>query len=147
MQHLKANDNISWKHIIHTRVLYRDTDQMGVAYYANYFVWFEQGRTELMRHFGISYNEIEKRGIMLPVSTCSCKYHSSARYDDIIRIETHIQNLSPVSITFSYEIFRDDTNQLLATGQTKHPFLNSDGKITKFGITLSKSLPNQSASR
>jgi acyl-CoA thioester hydrolase len=123
-------------HSIYTRVLYRDTDQMGVVYYANYLVWFEQGRTELMRHFGLPYDAIERQGILLPVSKCECNYKSSARYDDVIRIETCVADLTEVSISFSYNIYRDETGELLTTGETKHPFVSSEGKITRFGTHL-----------
>ncbi|MCX7767103.1 MAG: acyl-CoA thioesterase, partial [Candidatus Sumerlaeia bacterium] len=100
------------------RVLYKDTDQMGFVYYANYLVWFELGRAELMRKIGLPYRQVEAQGIYLPVSRCICNYKAPAHYDDLLRIETSILELTEISITFSYKIFREETGELLTTGET-----------------------------
>ena len=82
------------------RVRYAETDQMGVVYYANYFVWFEVGRTDLLRDAGWSYREMELEGIALPVIEAHCEYRQSARYDDELEIRTTGSQLSPVRVTF-----------------------------------------------
>ncbi len=132
---------------VETRVLYSDTDQMGVVYYANYFVWFEQGRTELMRALGAPYKEIENSGVFLPVSQCSCKYKSPACYDDIIQISTTVTALTEVSITFSYHLWKKETGELLATGESKHPFLNSRNELIRFGKTIFDIIVQQEAEK
>jgi acyl-CoA thioester hydrolase len=115
------------------RVTYGDTDQMGFAYYANYLVWFEIGRTEFLREAGYTYKQLEERNIFLPVCSCSCEYKSPARYDDLLLIRTCVAKLTRASMTFAYEIYRRETNELLATGETKHAFINRDGKIIRAG--------------
>ncbi len=120
----------------YVRVLYKDTDQMGFVYYANYLVWFELGRAELMRKIGLPYRQVEAQGVYLPVSRCICNYKAPARYDDLLRIETSILELTEISITFSYKIYREETGEILTTGETKHAFLNREGKFTRYGRTL-----------
>lgn len=121
-------------HIV--RVTYRDTDQMGVVYYANYLVWFEMGRTELLRQAGHTYEEFEKKGYVLPVIYCSCEYKKPARYDDLVCIRTRISTITPVTIIFQYEIFKEKTGDLLARGETKHAILTRGGRIARAGNIL-----------
>ena len=113
------------------RVIYGDTDQMGVSYYANYLKWFEMGRNDFMRKIGTPYTTVEKSGLMFPVIEVSCRYHRPARYDDEVVIETSITDLAPVSLIFSYRLLRKDDDQLLATGWTKHACVDREGQITK----------------
>jgi acyl-CoA thioester hydrolase len=101
------------------RVIYGDTDQMGVVYYANYFRYFEFARSELFRARGGSYVTMERDGFALPVVEASCHYKASARYDDLIAIDTRVE-LRRASMSFTYEIRRDGEPQLLATGKTVH---------------------------
>ncbi|MFH1714880.1 MAG: thioesterase family protein [Elusimicrobiota bacterium] len=110
------------------RVSYADTDQMKVVYYANYFIWFERARTEMLRSKGSSYKEFEKKGFFLPVSDAKCSYIKSARYDDIVHIHTKVEELRRASIIFAYEIIREDDGAIIAKGSTNHPFVNVDGK-------------------
>ncbi len=93
-----------------------------------------------MRSIGHPYTEVEREGIFLPVTRCSCRYRSPARYDDLLRIETSITEIAEVSITFTYKLFRDETDELLATGETKHAFVDREGGIARFGPTLKKYL-------
>ena len=83
--------------VFHTtvRVRYQETDQMGVVYHSNYFVWFEVGRTSLIRKLGVSYRDLEAKGIILPVIEANCTYQSPARYEDVVRIETTVAELTP----------------------------------------------------
>jgi acyl-CoA thioester hydrolase len=118
-------------HRTQVRVTYADTDAMGIVYYANYLRWLEVGRTELMRSLGIACKEMEDRGALLPVSEVFCKYHASARYDDILIIETTVEFLRRASIQFSYRILRKSDGTLLITGSTLHAFVDRKGKIVK----------------
>jgi acyl-CoA thioester hydrolase len=110
------------------RVRYADTDQMGVAYYANYFVWFEVGRTDLLRTRGWSYREMETEGFSLPVIEAQCAYRAPARYDDEIEVRTSGMLVSPVRVKFTYEIVRAGDQLMLATGTTIHAALNRSGR-------------------
>jgi acyl-CoA thioester hydrolase len=110
------------------RVVYSDCDPFNVVYYANYFTLFERGRTELFRAMGIPYSAIEKQGIYVPVSDSRCRYKRSARYDDLLYIESAVQELKRASITISYRILRNVHRELLAEGYTVHAFVNTDGK-------------------
>lgn len=110
------------------RVRYAETDQMGVVYYANYFVWFETGRAEYFRSLGMPYSEVEKNDILLPVLKAFCQYKSSARYDDRVRVVTTVASLQDVRILFKYELFRQETGELLAIGETEHAFVNRQGR-------------------
>ena len=110
------------------RVRYADTDKMGVAYYANYFVWFEVGRTDLLRQSGWSYREMESEGFSLPVIEAQCAYRAPARYDDEIEVRTSGMLVSPVRLQFRYEIVRIADRLTLATGATVHAALNRSGR-------------------
>jgi len=108
------------------RVRYQETDQMGMAYHANYLVWFEIGRTELMRSIGLPYIEFEKSSLYLPVLKAYCEYKHAARYDDLLTIITFIESLQYVRTVFNYEIRRDDKK--IAGGYTEHAFINEAGR-------------------
>jgi acyl-CoA thioester hydrolase len=107
------------------RVRYAETDQMGVVYYANYLVWFEIGRVELLRSLGLAYSQLEKEHeCILPVVEASCRYRAPARYDDEILIETRPALLRGSVIKFAYRILRKapegEPPALLAEGETVH---------------------------
>lgn len=104
------------------RVIYRDTDQMGIAYYGNYYAWFEIGRNEFVRSLGISYKGLEEQGVILPVIQSRCTYKMPAKYDDLILVRTGISDLTGVRITFVYDIIRKEDDTLLAQGSTAHAF-------------------------
>ena len=110
------------------RVRYAETDQMGVVYYANYFVWFEVGRTELLRSLGGTYKDLEAEGIFLPVIEASCTYAQASRYDDELDIRTTGRLLSPVRMEFQYEVVRLADQVTTATGRTVHAALNPRGR-------------------
>lgn len=105
------------------RVRYGETDKMGYVYYGNYPLYYEIGRTELMREFGYSYSKIEEMGIVLPVKTLDIKYHLAAKYDDLLTIKTTIKELPGIRITFYYEIF-NEKNELLNEGTTMLIFVD-----------------------
>jgi acyl-CoA thioester hydrolase len=108
------------------RVRYAETDQMGIVYYANYLVWFEMGRVELLRSLGFAYSLLEKdHGCILPVVSARCRYRSPARYDDEIQIETRPAWLRGSVLKFAYTIYRKanqagEERELLAEGETVH---------------------------
>jgi acyl-CoA thioester hydrolase len=106
-------------------VRYAETDQMGIVYYANYLVWFEIGRVELLRSLGLAYAQMETdHGLILPVIEASCRYRSPARYDDEILIETRPALLRGSVLKFAYRILRKapegDDHKVLAEGETVH---------------------------
>ena len=118
------------------RVIYGDTDQMGVVYYANYLRWFERGRSEFLRQIGLPYSTIEQQGFHFPVTEVNCRYANSARYDDVVRIETELTELGRASLSFSYRIARDADHDLLATGRTKHACIDHAGKVARIPASL-----------
>ena len=113
------------------RVIYGDTDRMGYAYNANYLRWFEIGRAELFRHLGLTYRQIEERGIYLPVSEAYCKYMSPVQYDDLIVIEASLDDSVRSAIKFDYRIFAEDGSSPVAEGFTKHPCVDQDGRVLR----------------
>jgi len=117
------------------RVRYAETDQMGVAYYSNYLIWFEVGRTELCRNKGFRYKDLEELGYRLVVTEVYCKYRNSARYDEIVTVRTHLKEINKRRITFGYQILRKEGEELIAEGETCHICVDSNGKT--------KSLPEK----
>jgi acyl-CoA thioester hydrolase len=110
------------------RVRYAETDKMGVVYYANYFVWFEVGRADLLRSLGWSYRDMESAGVSLPVIEAHCEYHRSTKYDDEVEIRTEGRLLTPVRIEFTYDVRRVQDGIRAATGRTVHAALDRDGR-------------------
>ncbi|MBF8151406.1 acyl-CoA thioesterase [Winogradskyella sp. F6397] len=107
------------------RVRYGETDQMGVVYHGNYAVYFEVGRTEWLREFGLSYSGMEADGIMLPVVSLTINYKNSARYDDVLKVKTSLKKMPTASIEFEYEL-RNESDVLLATGNTILAFIDTE---------------------
>ena len=103
-------------------------DDMGIAYHANYLVWFEVGRTEWLREGGWTYRALEEDGVSLPVIEAHCEYRHPARYDDEIEISTKVTVMSPVRIRFDYEARLTGRSTLAATGHTVHAALGADGR-------------------
>ena len=113
------------------RVIYGDTDNMGQAYYGNYYRWFEIGRSEMFRHLGLPYKAVEDKGIFLPVAESHCKYATPAKYDDVLVIETSLDTKLKATIKFDYKIYQEDGKTLVARGYTKHPCVDRDGKVVR----------------
>lgn len=113
------------------RVIYGDTDNMGIVYYANYLRWFEIGRTELLRHRGLPYHEIESRGIFLPVAEVQCRYLTPAKYDDLLIIEAGLDTDIKGGFKIDYRILNHDQETLHATGKTRHAFVNTEGRVVR----------------
>ena len=110
------------------RVRYAETDKMGVVYYANYFVWFEVARADLLRSLGWSYREMEHAGISLPVIEAQCEYSRPARYDDELEIRTGGRLLSPVRMEFTYQVRLAADQMVAASGRTVHAALDQNGR-------------------
>ena len=132
-EHLSADVNgrrrtIHPQSVSRVRVRYAETDKMGVVYYANYFVWFEVARADLLRTQGWSYREMEHSGVSLPVIEAHCDYRRAARYDDELEVRTVGRVLSPVRMEFNYEVVRLEDGLVAATGRTVHAALDTNGK-------------------
>lgn len=120
------------------RVRYADTDAMGVVYHANYLVFFEVGRNELMRAWGLPYVEFERRGILVPVVSAEVHWRHPARYDDVLAVETRVAQLSPARVTFAYRIVRREDGLLCCEGSTEHGFVGPNGRP----VALPKAAPD-----
>ncbi len=127
------------EHRLTYRVPYADVDRMGVVYYANYLVFFERGRTELLRACGLPYRELEERGILLPVIEAVCRYLKPARYDDELDIVTRISERRGVRIMMQCEVWRNA--ELLAEGHTWHAATSAEGKPCRIPDDLAALLP------
>lgn len=115
------------------RVRYAETDQMGVAYYSNYLVWFEVGRGEYCRQRGFVYRDFEKENdAHLAVAEAHCRYHSPARYDDLLIIRTRVEEFRKRTVRFEYEIRKKEDEDLIAKGWTLHVVLDKKGKMKSF---------------
>ncbi len=116
-------------HDTKVRVRYAETDQMGVVYHANYLVWFEVGRVELMRAMGFEYKAMETEDdCHIVVAEAHCRYEKPARYDEELRVRTRVTEWRNRIVKFSYEIFRVGDDVLLATGSTTHVVCGSNGR-------------------
>lgn len=112
------------------RVRYSETDQMGVVYHTNYLVWCEIGRTDFIRGSGLTYAELERRGILLAVAEANVRYHAAARYDDVIRVETTLAAVRSRAVTFDYLISNADTGERLSSARTVLVALDRRGRPT-----------------
>jgi acyl-CoA thioester hydrolase len=107
------------------RVRYGETDAMGVVYYGIYPLYYETGRTEMMRHLGFTYRKMEEMGIIMPVISMNCRYRKPARYDDLLTIKTIVKKMPESRILFDYEIYNEQ-KELVNEGQTTLVFLDSE---------------------
>lgn len=110
------------------RVRYAETDQMGFAWHGNFLAWFEVGRTDLLRHTGTTYRELEAKDVKLPVIEAHLRFLRPARYDDVLEIRTRVEAMSGARISFAYEVFRSGESEPLATGSTAHAAVDSGGR-------------------
>lgn len=113
--------------ITQIRVRYAETDKMQIVYNGNYLTYFEVARTELVRSLGITYDQFEKSGFILPVLEAYVKYIGSARYDDLLYVEATLSEFSRLKLNFEYKIRRED-GTLIATGFTRHCWADIEGK-------------------
>jgi acyl-CoA thioester hydrolase len=114
---------------IKTIVRYAETDRMGIAHHSNYPIWFEIGRTDFIRQAGISYSEMERKGLLLPLIELKCTFKDSVTYEDHITILTRIKELTYSRLVLYYEIYKDaEKEKPITTGETTHVWTNSDLK-------------------
>jgi acyl-CoA thioester hydrolase len=106
------------EHTTSVRVRYGETDQMGVVYHPNYLLYFEAGRTELLRAAGVVYADLERSGIFLVVTETSCKYRAAARYDEELKIVTSVTDVGKATVRFAYRVL-GPSGALLAEGHTE----------------------------
>lgn len=109
------------------KVRYQETDKMGIVHHSVYPIWYEEARTNFIKEMGVSYSEVERMGVMLPLSKLNCKYIRPALYEDILEIHTKIKCITNVKIQFEYKIFKKE--QLINEGETEHPFVDKNFKI------------------
>lgn len=122
------------------RVRYPEVDRMGVAHHRIHFVWFEIGRTELLRQAGLPYAQIESEGIFLPVIDASCTYHAPARYDDLLDVRVELRDMTAARATFGYRIERRADGALLADGSTTHAAVDATGRPRRLPESLRRLL-------
>ncbi len=106
------------EHSLSLRVRYGETDQMGVVYHANYLLYFEMGRTELLRSAGFAYSELERRGLFLVVTESACRHRAAAHYDDLLTVTTRVSRIGKATIRFEYSVDGPDGKRL-AEGHTE----------------------------
>lgn len=124
------------KNSVKIRVIYADTDAMGIVYHTNYIKWFEIGRTELLRERGVVYAEMESLGYNLPVIELWCHYLLPARYDQIVLVETEVVHTRRASIKFNYLIWNESKEDVLVEGSTVHACINKQGKIVRIPAVI-----------
>lgn len=113
------------------RVRYAETDKMGVVYHSHYLIWCELGRTDHIREGGMSYREMEEAGLMLAVAEANIRYRAPARYDDLVRVDTTLSDVSSRAVTFDYLISNAESGERLATARTLLVALDSSHRVTK----------------
>ena len=122
---------MSKKNLTKIRVIYADTDALGIVYHTNYIKWFEVGRGELLRELGIPYSQIENMGYNLPLTEVNCHYLYPARYDQILLIETQIIFVNRASVKFRFIIWDEKQEKALVEGESVHACINKQGKIVR----------------
>lgn len=114
-------------HELEVRVRYAETDKMGVVYHAHYFLYFEMGRTEYMRSAGVTYRDLEARGVYLVVVEANARYHANVGYDEPIRVRTWVGEVGRVRLRFDYEV--RSAERLLAEGSTTLACVDANGRV------------------
>ena len=122
------------------RVRYAETDQAGMAHHSSYLPWFEEGRIELLRQLGKPYQEFEEEGIHFPVREVFCRYWAPAFFDDVLIVETSIEEVGGASVRFGYRITRQADESLIAEGLTLHACVDDNGKVKRLPLEIRKML-------
>ena len=107
-------------------VRYAETDQMGIAHHSNYAVWFEAGRTDLIKASGMTYSDMEKHGVIVPLLSLECHYKKEAFYEDELIIESRLTKVTNTKLEFEYRVLKEDTQELISTGKTVHGMVAHD---------------------
>jgi acyl-CoA thioester hydrolase len=129
-------------HSVEFRVRYAETDQMQVVYHSNYLIWCEVGRTEFIRALGTPYAELERQKVSLAVVEANLRFHSAARYDNLIRVTTRISDVRSRTLTFDYLITNAETGERFVTATTKLVSLSRDTQLTTLPDSLRQVLQN-----
>ena len=137
----KTDSSTSNTTSLQVRVLYADTDKMGVVNHAAYLRWFEAGRAKYMRLRGVKYATVEELGIQLPVVEAHLTYHKPARYDDVLTIRAWLGDLGRLQIKFDYKISMGE--DILVAGYTRHASINLDGRLTRLPAEVREALTAQ----
>lgn len=119
-------------------VRYAETDQMGIAHHSVYPIWYEVARTDFIKQVGMTYSEMERFGILLPLAGLTCKYSAPALYEDVLIVEAEIKTLTPARIEFAYTVYKKGEDKPINTGTTLHAWVDSDMKL----INLKKKFPD-----
>lgn len=114
---------------IDIRVRYAEVDRMGSLHHSSYWVYFEMGRTELLRSAGVHYSDLENQGVLFVVARCRAEYHYPARYDEVLTVTTRLGNVGQAKIEHEYELRRKDDGRLLATASTTLACVNREGQV------------------
>ena len=134
---------MSKKNLTKIRVIYADTDAMGIVYHTNYIKWFEIGRAELLRELDVPYSQIEVMGYNLPLTEVHCFYLYPARYDQIVLIETEIVYLKRASIKFNYVVWDEKQEKVLVEGVSVHACISKQGRIVRIPPDISEKINPQ----
>jgi len=129
-------------HIVEFRVRYAETDQMQVVYHSNYLIWCEIGRTEFIRALRTPYAELERQNVTLAVVEANLRFHSAARYDNLIRVTTTISDVRSRTITFDYVITNAESGERFVTASTRLASLTRDSRLTTLPADLRALLEN-----
>lgn len=124
----KVQNNIiaTIKSVTKVKVRYAETDAMGIVYHANYYIYFETAREDLLSLCGLTYKEIEEKGVMMPIAQTQCKYYAPAKYADELLIETTIEKFTPVQLVINYKVTHEKTGELIAVGSTVQAFVDKN---------------------
>jgi len=115
----------SYKH----KVQYYETDQMGIVHHSNYIRWLEEARTDVLEQAGMSYDLMEKKGVIIPVLEVHTQYRSMTRYGETVEITVHVKQYNGITLQLEYEIRDETSKELRCVGETKHCFLDKEGKL------------------
>lgn len=107
-------------------VRYAETDQMGIVHHSCYPIWFEAGRTDFIRKMGLPYTDIEKSGLLLPLIELRCYFKAFSRYEDEITVKTSVKDHNGVKTTFYYEVYKEGSQEPIATGETIHAWVDRE---------------------
>ncbi len=127
----RATGSDTRRNRIRVRVRFPEADLMGWVHHTVYFVWFEMGRTELMRSVGLPYRSVIARGFHLPVVEARVRYRKPAQYDQVVIVESWVRAVSPVQVTFAYRVLDAESETLLAEGETRHAVVNTTGRLCR----------------
>lgn len=140
MPDIKRQNSIDMSYKSETRltVRYAETDMMGIVHHSRYYPWFEVARTDWVKKSGYTYSEMERLGVLLPLTETQCKYHYGLKYEDEVLVTCRVSKLTVARIEFEYEVYRLPDMTKMSEGKTKHGFINAEFRP----INLKKTYPD-----